>query len=192
MGMNEELEQAFDEFLEAQAWDTAQQALFDALRAAFLAGWAAAPCVRQSGRRTGAGKRASSHHPLPPLTQGSQALRGTGDWCAAETILCVRERGGRGAFRLWYKGPPAAFLSTFRRWKVDAVLRARRRGTFPRRAGAKRDAPSKLIANSLPQSPAATAPSSEGAKGLGCSLRDSCSEGAKGGLGWSLPGGFFI
>ena len=28
--MNEELEQAFDEFLEAQAWDTAQQALFDA------------------------------------------------------------------------------------------------------------------------------------------------------------------
>ena len=27
--------------------------------------------------------------------------------------------GFRGAFRPWYKGPPAAFLSTFRRWKVD-------------------------------------------------------------------------
>ena len=38
--------------------------------------------------------------------------------------------GLRGAFRPWYKGPPAAFLSTFRRWKVDAVLRARRRGSF--------------------------------------------------------------
>ena len=29
------------------------------------------------------------------------------------------QEGFRGAFRPWYKGPPAAFLSTFRRWKVD-------------------------------------------------------------------------
>ena len=29
------------------------------------------------------------------------------------------QEGFRGAFRLWYKGPPAAFVSTFRRWKVD-------------------------------------------------------------------------
>ena len=36
-----------------------------------------------------------------------------------------------GTRRRGYKGPPAAFLSTFRRWKVDAVLRARRRGTSP-------------------------------------------------------------
>ena len=42
-----------------------------------------------------------------------------------------------------------------------------------RRAYAKRDTQSGRVANSLPQSPAATAPSSEGAKGLGCSLRDS-------------------
>ena len=48
--MNEELERAFDEFLEAQAWDTAQQALFDALRAAFLAGWTAADGKKQGGR----------------------------------------------------------------------------------------------------------------------------------------------
>ena len=68
--MNEDREQAFDDFLETRAWDAAQQALFDALRAAFLAGWAAAPCARQSGRGTGAGKRASSHHPLPPLCKG--------------------------------------------------------------------------------------------------------------------------
>ncbi len=27
--------------------------------------------------------------------------------------------GFRGAFRPWCSGPPAAFLSTFRRWKVD-------------------------------------------------------------------------
>ena len=37
-----------------------------------------------------------------------------------------------------------------------------------RRAYAKGDAQSKLVANSLPQSPAATAPSSEGAKGAVC------------------------
>ena len=54
-----------------------------------------------------------------------------------EKASSERANGGlRGAFRLWYKGPPAAFLSTFRRWKVDAVLRARRRGSLPRRAGA--------------------------------------------------------
>ena len=53
--MNEDREQAFDDFLETRVWDAAQQALFDALRAAFLAGWAAAPCARQSGRGTGAG-----------------------------------------------------------------------------------------------------------------------------------------
>ena len=41
------------------------------------------------------------------------------------------QEGVRGAFRPWYKGPPAAFLSTFRRWKVDFALRACRRGRFP-------------------------------------------------------------
>ena len=40
--MNEDREQAFDDFLETRVWDAAQQALFDALRAAFLAGWMAA------------------------------------------------------------------------------------------------------------------------------------------------------
>ena len=48
--MNEDREQAFDDFLETRAWDTAQQALFDALRAAFLAGWAAAGGKKQGGR----------------------------------------------------------------------------------------------------------------------------------------------
>ena len=33
--MNEDREQALDDFLETRAWDAAQQALFDALRAAF-------------------------------------------------------------------------------------------------------------------------------------------------------------
>ena len=42
------------------------------------------------------------------------------------------------------------------------------------------DAQSIRIANSLPQSPAATAPSSEGAKGAGMCLRADPSEGAKG------------
>ena len=42
----------------------------------------------------------------------------------------------RGAFRPWYKGPPAAFLSTFRRWKVDFALRAYRRGRFSGGRGA--------------------------------------------------------
>ena len=37
-------------FLETKAWDAAQQALFDALRAAFLAGWAAAGGKKQGGR----------------------------------------------------------------------------------------------------------------------------------------------
>ena len=43
--MNEDREQAFDDFLETRAWDAAQQALFDALRT-------------------------TSHHPLPPLCKG--------------------------------------------------------------------------------------------------------------------------
>ena len=64
------------------------------------------------------------------LLRGSQALRGTKaeeseaprqtrGWGAGEGFRKTSERGVRGAFRLWYKGPPAAFLSTFRRWKVD-------------------------------------------------------------------------
>lgn len=48
--MNEDREQAFDDFLETRAWDAAQQALFDALRAAFLAGWAAAGGKKRGGR----------------------------------------------------------------------------------------------------------------------------------------------
>ena len=36
--------------------------------------------------------------------------------------------GFRGAFRPWYRGPPAAFLSTFRRWKVDACPAAKAAG----------------------------------------------------------------
>ena len=48
-----------------------------------------------------------------------------------------------------------------------------------RRTYAKRDAQSRLIANSLPQSPAATAPSSEGAKGLGCAFRPPSPTGKK-------------
>ena len=47
-----------------------------------------------------------------------------------------------------------------------------------RRAYAERDAQSGRVANSLPQSPAATAPSSEGAKGWGVGAARS--EGAKG------------
>ena len=70
--MNEDREQAFDDFLETRAWDAAQQALFDALRAAFLAGWAAAPCVRQSGRRTGNG---SASLRLSSLVQKEEGLR---------------------------------------------------------------------------------------------------------------------
>ena len=104
--------------------------------------------------------------PCLPLHRGAKPCGDGGLACSRNHPLCART-GGPGAFRLWYQGPPAAFLSTFRRWKVDAVLRARRRGTFPRRAGAKRNAQSRRIANSLPQSPAVTAPSSEGAKGAG-------------------------
>jgi len=159
----------------------------------------------------GRGLARSRNHPLcartggpggiSPLVQRPPGRRGAG---VQEKTSSKRANGGfRGAFRLWYKGPPAAFLSTFRRWKVDecpaakrcrgpghwigsgrpplrtpAALRrtrgaaqkgccARRRGTFSRRVGAKRNAQSRRIANSLPQSPAATAPSSEGAKGAG-------------------------
>ena len=71
--MNEDREQAFDDFLETRACDAAQQALFDALRAAFLAGWAAAPCVRQSGRRTGNG---SASLRLSSLVQKEEGVYG--------------------------------------------------------------------------------------------------------------------
>ena len=121
--MNEDREQAFDDFLETRAWGAAQQALFDALRAAFLAGWAAAPCL--------------------PLTREVANPKGL----------------TKGEIH---------------------------------RACAKRNAKSLPIANSLPQSPAATAPSSEGAKGAGIFPAGQLLRRSKGGLGWSLPGGFFI
>ena len=57
-------------------------------------------------------------HPSSPAGK-SEAPRQTRGCCSDESRLRASERGGRGAFRLWYKGPPAAFLSTFRRWKVD-------------------------------------------------------------------------
>ena len=62
--MNEDREQAFDDFLEARVWDAAQQALFDALRAAFLAGWAAAPCRPAKWTRDGGGKASFLPPPL--------------------------------------------------------------------------------------------------------------------------------
>ena len=104
--MNEDREQAFDDFLETRAWDAAQQALFDALRAAFLAGWAAAPCVRQSGRRTGNG---SASLRLSSLVQKEEGLReehgssrqiARGPLCgAAMAFPQKRPRSKRGAVR---------------------------------------------------------------------------------------------
>ena len=40
--MSNEFEKAFSEFLDRQAYDEAEAALFDVVRAAFLAGWKAA------------------------------------------------------------------------------------------------------------------------------------------------------
>ena len=40
--MSNEFEEAFSEFLDRQAYDEAESALFDVVRAAFLAGWKAA------------------------------------------------------------------------------------------------------------------------------------------------------
>ena len=39
--MSNEFEEAFSEFLDRQAYDEAESALFDVVRAAFLAGWKA-------------------------------------------------------------------------------------------------------------------------------------------------------
>ena len=66
-----------------------------------------------------------------PLHRGAKPREGRGLGMQQKPSYESANGGFRGAFRLWYKGPPAAFLSTFRRWKVDAVLRARRRGTAP-------------------------------------------------------------
>ena len=40
--MSNEFEEAFSEFLDRQAYDEAESALFDVVQAAFLAGWKAA------------------------------------------------------------------------------------------------------------------------------------------------------
>mgnify|MGYP007120845961 CR=1 FL=1 len=65
--------------------------------------------------------------------------------------------------------PPSSFVSVPRRSCLPLSREVADPEGLPegeiRRAYAKRDAQSRLIANSLPQSPAATAPSSEGAKG---------------------------
>ena len=53
-----------------------------------------------------------------PARQSAQRKPRAGIESFAQHPLNKRT-GGPGAFRLWYKGPPAAFLSTFRRWKVD-------------------------------------------------------------------------
>ena len=57
----------------------------------------------------------------PSVACGDSSLvRGSQGAGVQEKTSSKRANGGfRGAFRPWYKGPPAAFLSTFRRWKVD-------------------------------------------------------------------------
>ena len=65
--------------------------------------------------------------PRPP--KGKAKPRGRRGAGVQEKASYKRANGGfRGAFRLWYKGPPAAFLSTFRRWKVDECPAAKRCG----------------------------------------------------------------
>ena len=45
-------EEAFEEFLECEAYDEAEAALFTIVRQAFLAGWAAAKHEQQKGNIT--------------------------------------------------------------------------------------------------------------------------------------------
>ena len=67
------------------------------------------------------GPRRSLRRGKKPCSSRKPSSFWTGDRglvCSRKYPLCKRT-GGPGAFRLWYQGPPAAFLSTFRRWKVD-------------------------------------------------------------------------
>ena len=49
--MSNEFEEAFSEFLDRQTYDEAESALFDVVRAAFLAGWKAAGGLAPIPRR---------------------------------------------------------------------------------------------------------------------------------------------
>lgn len=59
--MSNEFEEAFSEFLDRQAYDEAESALFDVVRAAFLAGWKAAggptPIPAPDSSAVGTGRR---------------------------------------------------------------------------------------------------------------------------------------
>ena len=70
--MNEDREQALDDFLETRAWDAAQQALFDALRAAFWrAGRPPLASGKVDGGRGGKGWQEVAHSFVPVLRLAS-------------------------------------------------------------------------------------------------------------------------
>ena len=88
---------------------------------------------------------------LPPsCPEGEAKPRGRRGAGVQKLAASESANGGfRGAFRLWCNGPPAAFLSTFRRWKVDIfpakpVLRGPRfieMALVARNAGSRRPTP---------------------------------------------------